>query len=133
FAVSKLSDAMQYRDYVDNLDTINGNTLNGARTYSLIGTVGAGSKTFTSLDAIGLHLSTDGTVMGNPLVAGLLTFTVRCIDGSGNIAKSRNGLQQDQPVTLNVQGNASISSTVVCTALSVKGDTTSNSRGNKDS
>ena len=138
FAMTQLSDGQLFRDYVDNLDVVNGNTWDVKtgfhRTFSFLqGSVKfAGSTTSSVLDDAGLHLTQDGLVTGVPLVSGVIQFTARCqaINTVGvlEFAKSRNGISVDQAITINVGKNVQLSNTAVCTALSVGGSTTNGGR-----
>ena len=118
-AVSGLSNALQFVDYIDNLDAIN-----GVLPYTWTATnVAVGTSQFGSLDAIGLHLASNGTLFGSPLVAGNITFTAVCTDAAGNVAKSRSGVAGGQAITIPVAGNTNITSTAVCTQLTIGGNT----------
>jgi hypothetical protein len=127
FALTQLNDGQRFRDYECALPVIN-----GAPPYNFAvvpGTITAGGKAQSSLTAIGLNLTPDGMVIGQPLVSGTVTFTAACTDAGGNFAKSRNGTTTNQIVTLNVLANVLVTNTVVVTQFNANGDT---SVGGKD-
>lgn len=127
FALTQLNDALQYRDYQCALPVINGRPPYNFAVVS--GSVIAGGKTQPSLQAVGLSLTADGMVVGQPTVAGSVSFSAACTDATGAFARSRDGSVTNQLVTFNVFANVVVSNTVVVTAFSASGDT---STGGKD-
>jgi hypothetical protein len=127
FALAQLNDGVQYRDYECALPVINGTP---PYTFSEVaGSVIAGGKSQTNLKAVGLSLSSDGMLIGQPTVSGTISFTAACSDARKLAARSRDGTTTNQLMTLNIQGNVVVSNTVVVTSFSAKGDTAT---GGKD-
>lgn len=129
FAIGpRLSDATRYLPYVDSVPVIN-----GAPSYffSLLpSSVGGGGKSgLSALESLGLTLTGDGTVYGQPLVSGPITFTVVCKDLNGNSARSRDGTVFNQKLTINVDDNLSAQSTMYITSLTISGNS---SKGGND-
>jgi hypothetical protein len=125
FAISGLSDGQQYREYVDNIAVINGKA---PFKYTATGITLAG-KAVSTLESIGLTIGSDGTVFGVPLQSGLLTFTANVTDATGAKALARSGTGVGQTISLTINANVTLNNTVVCTALTASGDTTT---GGKD-
>ncbi len=125
FAVDHLNDGVLGQAYISKVDTISGK---GVVTYSIVpGTVtlnGVPVGTGDSLqDAVGLSMSSDGTVFGRPLRTGLVTIHAHAVDAKKRIALDRTNSTPDQFLQFNI-GDSSVTTTdSTILAVSVKGDT----------
>ena len=119
FAITSLSNAVQFTEYADYVSTINGK---GPYTYT-VSNVTAGGKSLANLEATGLTIGKDGQIYGVPLTAGAITFTVVAKDSTGASAQPRTGTGSSQTFTISVAGNSTIQNVVVVTSLTCSGDT----------
>jgi hypothetical protein len=117
FAISDLGEAVQFVPFMDVVSTVNGN---GAVTVTATNVAVNGTAVTGGLEAIGLSLATDGTLFGQPLVAGVLTFTAVGKDAKGGTALSRDLSAANQVITLNLTGNITVDSDFVTTGLNLK-------------
>jgi hypothetical protein len=121
FAIDGMPNAVQLQDYFMPLAVINPITLPLKFTASNLKMNGVA---INSLEDIGLSLSVkDGVVFGKPLVAGTLTFTCKCVNGTNVTAKSRDASKDDQDFTLIIDPNTIVTTTLFTTGLTIKGDT----------
>jgi hypothetical protein len=122
FAIGpNLCDAARLAPYVDTLTAINGTP--GYAFSVLPGSLSGGGKSgLSALESVGLSLSSDGTIFGQPLVSGPITFTAVCKDRSGNSARSRDGTKFNQAVTINVADSLVSQTTMVITSLTIGGN-----------
>ena len=123
FAVNNINDGVVGLSYISKIETVGGAlpvvfsilpntlTLNGVP-------VGVNA----ALEAVGLTMSTDGTITGRPLMAGQVQFKVRATDQSNRIAGARFGGGQDQVITLNIQANSLTSTDFTTLTCKVQGD-----------
>jgi hypothetical protein len=113
-----LSDATQFRNYADHLAIINPNA---PLTYQLVGQVFLDGVAQPSLASLGLALcKTDGVIFGQPLKAGLITFTATVTDAAGNVGLSRDGTTASQTFSIKVDPNKVVASEAFCQGLKVK-------------
>jgi len=96
FAVDNLGEAVQFTQFMDAVSTVNGN---GAVTVTASNVAVNGTAVTGGLEAIGLSLAADGTLFGQPLVPGTLTFTATAKDAKGNSALSRSLSGVGQTIT----------------------------------
>jgi len=113
-----LGEAVQYRDYVNTLQVI-GNTTPASFAITLVKL--STDTTVSALEDIGLTVSSDGTIFGKPVAAGILTFTANCTGKNGQKAMSRDGTTVGQAFTITIIANSIVSSSVFATAIQVKG------------
>ncbi|HYF51662.1 MAG TPA: hypothetical protein VEJ63_19765 [Planctomycetota bacterium] len=132
FAIDDLGDAIQFESLMDIVSTVNGN---GAVTVTASNVQLNGAAVTGGLAALGLNLAADGTLVGQPLQAGRITFTATARDARGNSALSRDKSTVNQVITLDVIGNSVIETNAVCLGLSIKvaNPTGAATSGNKDS
>jgi len=117
FAVDNLGEAVQFTQFMDAVSTVNGN---GAVTVTASNVAVNGTAVTGGLEAIGLSLAADGTLFGQPLVPGTLTFTATAKDAKGNSALSRSLSGVGQTITLAITGNILVDSDFVTTSFSCK-------------
>ena len=108
----------------------------GQAYYTNISTIGGGpdvqfevvpfsilvnNQPVAELRDIGLNLAPDGTLIGRPLAAGAIGFTVHARDAANNLALSRNGTQTGQRFIFNVESNAVATTEVLATSCAIRG------------
>jgi hypothetical protein len=116
FAMDRLPDARLCSSYVSRVDVIGGTA---PYTYSLVSVTGPG---ISSNDDLGVFVTSDGAVIGNPLAEGTFTLVIRCTDAAGAVAAGRNGSGSSQAFLLNVLPNPIVSSDLLTLSCVVKGD-----------
>lgn len=132
FAQSALHDGVAFRQYHEKIELIAGNAPYAFSASQISVTDANGVNTpYTSLEDIGLFLNAkNGRLVGRPLFAGTVTFTVDCADSMGVKAKSRDLSTTGQVLSFNVAANPRVASELFATAISIKGDIAA---GGKDS
>lgn len=124
FAQSKLSDGILFKSYSDTLSL-----LNGTAPYTFTAANAKLNGTATTLDAVGLSLSSDGAVYGVPLKAGTLTFDCTAVDKNKNKAAGRSGTGTSQNVTLVIISSKVVSSVIVASSITIKTGSTADKKG----
>jgi hypothetical protein len=114
FAVDSLPTALLASSYAARVDVVGGTKPVTFRVVSVGGAV--------SLEALGLSLSSDGTLIGRPLTTGTFLLTLRAIDGANKVATNRAGTASDQTFALTIVDNPITSSDLVTTSCQIKGD-----------
>jgi hypothetical protein len=117
----RLSDAVRYQPYIDSIPVING-TPGYSFSILALSASGGGRNNLSSLEPLGLTMTGDGIVYGQPLVAGPIVFTVVCKDRSGNTARSRDGTTFNQKLTINVDDNPVIQTSLYVTSMKISGN-----------
>jgi hypothetical protein len=133
FAIDNLGEAVQFVPFMDVVSTVNGN---GAVTVTASNVAVNGTAVTGGLEAVGFSLAADGTLFGQGLLPGVLTFTATAKDAKGASALSRDLSAVNQVVTLNITGNQTIDSDFVTTKFSCKVANATGPKaksGNKDS
>jgi hypothetical protein len=123
FGTDRINNGVVGQHYAAKLDTLGGY---GAVKYTVVPnslTVnGLPKGSVAGLEAIGLSLSSDGTIMGRPLESGPVSFIARAEDNSKRIARDRTDTVENQLVTFNIEGNAIAASDYTTISCRVKGD-----------
>ena len=113
-----LNDATQFRNYADHLAIINPTV---PLTYQLVGQVFLDGVAQPSLASLGLALcKSDGVIFGQPLKAGLITFSASVTDANGTVGLSRDGSSTTQTFSIRVDPNKVVASDAFCQGLKVK-------------
>jgi len=91
--------------------------------YTVLSITGTG---VTTLEDLGLFVTNDGTIMGNPLAVGTFAITVRATDSNNLVANNRANNAPNQALTLTVNPNSITSTDLITLACSVRGDKSRN-------
>jgi hypothetical protein len=126
FAVDRINNGVVGQSYTSKLEVLGGD---GPVTFSVVPNTltldGTPKGNVGGLEAIGLSLSNDGTIVGRPLQAGAVQFTARATDRQSpirGVALDRSNTVQDQVVTFIIEDNPITSSDYITLSCSVKGD-----------
>jgi hypothetical protein len=125
FAIDRLPLAQLGNHYYADLETNNGVA---PITYRVLPGVNAAGKAFARLEDAGLTLSPDGILIGRPVVAGTLNFSVQATDATGAVALARAGSGSSQAFALTVEANTQANSELATVQLSVSGRTAGGSQ-----
>lgn len=133
FAQNSLSDGVYFRAYSDQLSVVNGRAPYTFTAANVIFTPTVGAPIpLSSLEKAGLSLSKDGAIFGvpipqgttpNPNLSGTITFVATATDATNGKAASRLGVGNSETITLKVQANGIISSTIIATQMTIKAGT----------
>ncbi|HYF52129.1 MAG TPA: hypothetical protein VEJ63_22150 [Planctomycetota bacterium] len=115
FASDTLPSGLLGSPYSAKIDVLGGTA---PYTYTVVSVAGG----VTKLEDLGLFITNDGTIMGNPLVTGTFVITVRATDANNAVANNRANTAPNQAFTLTVSPNSVTSSDLVTLACSVRGD-----------
>ena len=120
FGNSTLSNGAIGRSYADRMIVLNGNTTAKTGIVFSVDTVsGPGGDT---LEHNGLTLSaSEGLIYGKPFIPGAITFVAHATDANQTKALSRDGTQEGQPLTINIEAG-SLNSDIASTAITITGD-----------
>ncbi|HEY3323674.1 MAG TPA: hypothetical protein VGP72_24685 [Planctomycetota bacterium] len=126
FAQDRVSQAQVGQDYFTNVEVL------GAKPADVFFNVVSGSVKFngsalSDLETLGLSFFDDGTLAGRPLASGTLLFTAHAATRTA-VARSRDGLQIDQPLSLQISSAESVQSGLATLSASVRGDFRSGNR-----
>ncbi|HEY3323168.1 MAG TPA: hypothetical protein VGP72_22130 [Planctomycetota bacterium] len=126
FAQDRLSQAQVGQDYFTNVEVL------GAKPADVFFSVAAGSVKFNgtaigNLETAGLTLFDDGTIAGRPLASGTLLFTAHAATKTA-VARSRDGSQIDQPLSLQIAEQESVQSLLATTLAGIRGNFGTGSR-----
>ncbi|MFH0939164.1 MAG: hypothetical protein V1899_07785 [Planctomycetota bacterium] len=122
FAHSQLPTAQLGNSYYTNIEALGGQP--PVRFDVLPGSISAQGGV-SCLEDVGLSLSSDGTLIGRPLVAVPIKFTVRASDATANTALARMGDTFDQQFTIPVEANTIITTELAATVCKIYGHTIS--------
>jgi hypothetical protein len=100
FGVDNVNNGVVGQNYIAKLETLGGRS---PVVFSVVpNTVMVNGTAVASLEAIGLSLTTQGTLYGRPLQVGQVTFVAQAEDALNHFATGRTGSNQNQLISFNV-------------------------------
>ncbi|HYG76815.1 MAG TPA: hypothetical protein VEK08_17560 [Planctomycetota bacterium] len=123
FAVDRINNGFVGLNYISKLEVLGGNkTVTFSVMPNTLTVDGVPKGSSSGLEAIGLSLAADGTIMGRPLQPGRISFVARATDSIKRIAASRSGAVQDQLITFTIIDNPVTASDFTTMSCKIKGD-----------
>jgi len=122
FGMDRINNGVLGLSYISKLEVLGGNK---TVTFSVVAntlTVDGAPKGTSGLEAIGLSLASDGTIMGRPLQAGKVTFVARAVDSIKRVAADRRNQVPNQLITFFIEANPVTSTDFTTTKCRIKGD-----------